>query len=72
MSPNSRTYLNAAREVISGGDRAMRTMIGAHNDMRRYNERKYAEQEDYLNKLRQSSQIMTERLMRSGQIRPGA
>jgi len=69
MSPNSRSYLNAAREIISGGDRAMREIIGAHDNVRRYNERSDAEQQKMYDKLRQTSQIMTERLMRSGQVR---
>jgi len=69
MSPNSRSYLNAAREIISGGDRAMREIIGAHDNVRRYNERSDAEQRKMYDKLRQTSQVMTERLMRSGQVR---
>ena len=69
MSPNSQSYLNAAHKVISGGDSAMRKIIGAHANVRRYNERSDAEQRKMYDKLRQTSQVMAERLMRSGQVR---
>lgn len=69
MTPNQGAYLSAAREVISGNDRAMRTMATAYDNMRRYNERSDEEKRQYYDKMRQSSQIMAEKLMRSGLIR---
>ena len=47
----------------------MQKIIGAHANVRRYNERSDAEQRKMYDKLRQTSQVMAERLMRSGQVR---
>ena len=68
MRSNAGTYVRAAKDIISGNDRAMDTMMGAFRGMNRDNERFADMNERRHEKLRQTSQIMAEKLMRSGKF----